>query len=204
MFYFCCLFRFIDLYICLSHNPHATVLLSICGEPRWTVCSVCLPELSSCLSKYPKNDVPHFVVYIGSFLLLITIILFCALFCKSVYLLEYWRFSIPKMNSQFSYPNEGESAFFARPESNTSMASSSANAASYSHQMSTTEDNNSKAISHEIHRFESVHPSIYAIYDLLDMIGGADGQLIAQRIRDHVVCIEGSYFPLPFLWADVF
>lgn len=50
---------------------------------------------------------------------------------------------------------------------------------------------NSLAIRQEIHRFESVHPSIYAIYDLLDLIGGADGQLIAQRIREHVVCIEG-------------
>ena len=54
--------------------------------------------------------------------------------------------------------------------------------------------NNSLAIRQEIQRFESVHPSIYAIYDLLELIGGADGQLIAQRMREHVVCIEGNIF----------
>lgn len=49
--------------------------------------------------------------------------------------------------------------------------------------------NNSLAIRQEIQRFESVHPSIYAIYDLIDLI--PDG-LVAQQIRDHVVCIEGK------------
>lgn len=52
---------------------------------------------------------------------------------------------------------------------------------------------NSLAIRHEIHRFESVHPSIYAIYDLLELIGGTDGAMIAQRMREHVVCIEGRH-----------
>lgn len=47
---------------------------------------------------------------------------------------------------------------------------------------------NSIAIRQEIQRFESVHPSIYAIYDLLDLF--PDG-IVAQQIRDHVVCIEG-------------
>lgn len=51
--------------------------------------------------------------------------------------------------------------------------------------------NNSLAIRQEIQRFESVHPSIYAIYDLIDLI--PDG-LVAQQIRDHVVCIEGKLF----------
>lgn len=50
--------------------------------------------------------------------------------------------------------------------------------------------NNPLAIRQEIQRFESVHPSIYAIYDLIELI--ADQQ-IAQQIRDHVVCIEGKY-----------
>lgn len=50
--------------------------------------------------------------------------------------------------------------------------------------------NNSLAIRQEIQRFESVHPSIYAIYDLIDLI--PDG-LVAQQIRDHVVCIEGEF-----------
>ncbi len=50
--------------------------------------------------------------------------------------------------------------------------------------------NNALAIRQEIQRFESVHPSIYAIYDLIDII---PDQQIAQQIRDHVVCIEGEY-----------
>lgn len=49
--------------------------------------------------------------------------------------------------------------------------------------------NNSLAIRQEIQRFESVHPSIYAIYHLIDLLD--DGQVAAQ-IRDHVVCIEGE------------
>lgn len=51
--------------------------------------------------------------------------------------------------------------------------------------------NNSLAIRQEIQRFESVHPSIYAIYDLIELI--PDNQ-IAQQLRDHVVCIEGKIF----------
>ncbi|KAH8239004.1 hypothetical protein KR038_011830 [Drosophila bunnanda] len=51
---------------------------------------------------------------------------------------------------------------------------------------------NSLAIRQEIQRFESVHPSIYAIYDLIDLLPQADAQ-IAQSIRDHVVCIEDSF-----------
>ncbi|KAH7931745.1 hypothetical protein HPB52_025431 [Rhipicephalus sanguineus] len=47
--------------------------------------------------------------------------------------------------------------------------------------------NNSLAIRQEIQRFESVHPSIYAIYDLLEVI---PDPLLAQQIREHVVCIE--------------
>lgn len=50
--------------------------------------------------------------------------------------------------------------------------------------------NNSLAIRQEIQRFESVHPSIYAIYDLIELI--PDHQ-IQQQIRDHVVCIEGEW-----------
>lgn len=49
--------------------------------------------------------------------------------------------------------------------------------------------NNPLAIRQEIQRFESVHPSIYAIYDLIELI---PDQQIAQQIRDHVVCIEGK------------
>ena len=45
------------------------------------------------------------------------------------------------------------------------------------------------AIRHEIQRFESVHPSIYAIYDLIELV---PDPLLAQQIREHVVCIEGK------------
>ena len=49
--------------------------------------------------------------------------------------------------------------------------------------------NNSLAIRQEIQRFESVHPSIYAIYDLIESIPDPS---LGQQIRDHVVCIEGK------------
>lgn len=49
--------------------------------------------------------------------------------------------------------------------------------------------NISLSIKQEIQRFESVHPSIYAVYDLLELI---DDRLIVQKIREHVVCIEGK------------
>ena len=50
---------------------------------------------------------------------------------------------------------------------------------------------NSLAIRQEIQRFESVHPSIYAIYDLIEAV---PDMLIQQQIREHVVCIEGRLF----------
>lgn len=61
--------------------------------------------------------------------------------------------------------------------------------------------NNPLAIRQEIQRFESVHPSIYAIYDLIELI---PDQQIAQQVRDHVVCIEGSISSLPFLNLENF
>ena len=73
-----------------------------------------------------------------------------------------------------------------RPSSSSSVSSSTG--ASYP----ACYYSNSLAIRQEIQRFESVHPSIYAIYDLLELVGGADGQIIAQRVREHVVCIEGK------------
>ncbi|CAG0902052.1 unnamed protein product [Darwinula stevensoni] len=50
--------------------------------------------------------------------------------------------------------------------------------------------NASLAIRQEIQRFESVHPSIYAIYDLIEMI---PDPLLSQQIREHVVSIEDSF-----------
>ena len=52
-------------------------------------------------------------------------------------------------------------------------------------------NSNSHAIRQEIQRFESVHPSIYAIYDLIDLVPDPH---LAQQIREHVVCIEGRKY----------
>lgn len=38
-------------------------------------------------------------------------------------------------------------------------------------------------------RFQSVHPNIYAIYELLEELP----ESVAQKIRDHVVCIEDTF-----------
>ncbi|VDP10110.1 unnamed protein product [Soboliphyme baturini] len=54
----------------------------------------------------------------------------------------------------------------------------------------------SEQIKQEIQRFESVHPCIYAIYDLVELISDS---LIAQQIRDSVVSIEDIDFPSQFL-----
>ena len=42
----------------------------------------------------------------------------------------------------------------------------------------------------EIQRFESVHPNIYSIYDLIDSISDHNLQ---QQIREHIVNIEDSF-----------
>lgn len=49
----------------------------------------------------------------------------------------------------------------------------------------------SHSIRQEIIRFESVHPSIYAIYDLVDAI---DDKNISDSLRQLVVSIEGIIF----------
>jgi hypothetical protein len=41
----------------------------------------------------------------------------------------------------------------------------------------------------EIQRFESVHPNIYSVYDLIDTISDFNLQ---QQIREHIVNIEGK------------
>ncbi|MBN3289170.1 AGAP3 protein, partial [Polypterus senegalus] len=46
---------------------------------------------------------------------------------------------------------------------------------------------NSAAIRAEIQRFESVHPNIYAIYDLIERI---DDLALQNQIREHVISIE--------------
>lgn len=47
----------------------------------------------------------------------------------------------------------------------------------------------SLCIRQEIDRFESVHPSIYAVYDLIEILRD---HIVAQQLREHVVCIEGE------------
>ncbi|GCB85249.1 hypothetical protein scyTo_0025966, partial [Scyliorhinus torazame] len=47
---------------------------------------------------------------------------------------------------------------------------------------------NSAAIRAEIQRFESVHPNIYAIYDLIERI---EDMGLQNQIREHVISIEG-------------
>ncbi|CAF4705290.1 unnamed protein product, partial [Rotaria magnacalcarata] len=49
---------------------------------------------------------------------------------------------------------------------------------------------NSSFIKSEIERFESVHPSIYSIYEIIEDI--KDQPNIQAQIRDHVMVIEGS------------
>ena len=51
---------------------------------------------------------------------------------------------------------------------------------------------NSSFIKAEIERFESVHPSIYSIYELLDEI--KDQINTPSQIREHVMIIEGFFF----------
>ncbi len=50
---------------------------------------------------------------------------------------------------------------------------------------------NSSFIKSEIERFESVHPSIYSIYELIEEI--KDQSNIQAQIRDHVMIIEGIF-----------
>lgn len=51
---------------------------------------------------------------------------------------------------------------------------------------------NSAAIRAEIQRFESVHPNIYSIYELLERV---EEPLLQNQIREHVIAIEGRTAP---------
>ncbi|KAI4549841.1 hypothetical protein MG293_002171 [Ovis ammon polii] len=48
---------------------------------------------------------------------------------------------------------------------------------------------NSAAIRAEIQRFESVHPNIYSIYELLERV---EEPVLQNQIREHVIAIEGT------------
>ncbi|KAJ8003906.1 hypothetical protein DPEC_G00153260 [Dallia pectoralis] len=48
---------------------------------------------------------------------------------------------------------------------------------------------NSAAIRSEIQRFESVHPNIYSIYELLERV---EEPILQNQIREHVIAIEAS------------
>nr|XP_033788638.1 arf-GAP with GTPase, ANK repeat and PH domain-containing protein 3 isoform X2 [Geotrypetes seraphini] len=73
----------------------------------------------------------------------------------------------------------------AAAASSVSSSSSSASAAPPQFLLS-----NSAAIRAEIQRFESVHPNIYAIYDLMERI---DEPALQAQIREHVIAIEDSF-----------
>ena len=49
---------------------------------------------------------------------------------------------------------------------------------------------NSSFIKSEIERFESVHPSIYSIYEMIEEI--KDQETLRAQIRDHVMVVEGQ------------
>uniref|UniRef100_A0A674N4V1 Arf-GAP with GTPase, ANK repeat and PH domain-containing protein 1 n=2 Tax=Tetraodontidae TaxID=31031 RepID=A0A674N4V1_TAKRU len=49
---------------------------------------------------------------------------------------------------------------------------------------------NSAAIRAEIQRFESVHPNIYSIYELLEQV---DEPQLQNQIREHVIAIEDAF-----------
>ncbi|KAM4711229.1 arf-GAP with GTPase, ANK repeat and PH domain-containing protein 1 isoform 10-T10 [Anableps anableps] len=49
---------------------------------------------------------------------------------------------------------------------------------------------NSAAIRSEIQRFESVHPNIYSIYELLERV---EEPLLQNQIREHVIAIEDAF-----------
>uniref|UniRef100_A0A8C2CD47 Arf-GAP with GTPase, ANK repeat and PH domain-containing protein 1 n=1 Tax=Cyprinus carpio TaxID=7962 RepID=A0A8C2CD47_CYPCA len=49
---------------------------------------------------------------------------------------------------------------------------------------------NSAAIRAEIQRFESVHPNIYSIYELLERV---EDPLLQNQIREHVIAIEDAF-----------
>uniref|UniRef100_A0A3B4T9P9 Arf-GAP with GTPase, ANK repeat and PH domain-containing protein 1 n=1 Tax=Seriola dumerili TaxID=41447 RepID=A0A3B4T9P9_SERDU len=49
---------------------------------------------------------------------------------------------------------------------------------------------NSAAIRAEIQRFESVHPNIYSIYELLERV---EEPLLQNQIREHVIAIEDAF-----------
>uniref|UniRef100_A0A668SNB9 Arf-GAP with GTPase, ANK repeat and PH domain-containing protein 1 n=1 Tax=Oreochromis aureus TaxID=47969 RepID=A0A668SNB9_OREAU len=49
---------------------------------------------------------------------------------------------------------------------------------------------NSAAIRNEIQRFESVHPNIYSIYELLERV---EEPLLQNQIREHVIAIEDAF-----------
>ncbi|CAM2100074.1 unnamed protein product [Caretta caretta] len=47
---------------------------------------------------------------------------------------------------------------------------------------------NSAAIRAEIQRFESVHPNIYSVYELLERV---EEPALQGQLREHVIAIEG-------------
>ena len=52
-----------------------------------------------------------------------------------------------------------------------------------------------QSIRNEVLRFESVHPNIYAIYEILDHLDDSDvSEAIKDTIKEYVVSIEGFIY----------
>ncbi|MGH0124424.1 UNVERIFIED_CONTAM: hypothetical protein FKN15_055333 [Acipenser sinensis] len=62
---------------------------------------------------------------------------------------------------------------------------------------------NSAAVRSEIQRFESVHPNIYSIYELLERV---EEPALQNQIREHVIAIEAvallSKCQYPFNYSE--
>ncbi|XP_039716080.1 arf-GAP with GTPase, ANK repeat and PH domain-containing protein 1-like isoform X2 [Pteropus medius] len=58
---------------------------------------------------------------------------------------------------------------------------------------------NSAAIRAEIQRFESVHPNIYSIYELLERV---EEPALQNQIREHVIAIEGHSLALDAVFDE--
>uniref|UniRef100_A0A4W3JH10 ArfGAP with GTPase domain, ankyrin repeat and PH domain 3 n=1 Tax=Callorhinchus milii TaxID=7868 RepID=A0A4W3JH10_CALMI len=74
--------------------------------------------------------------------------------------------------------------------SGSSSGGSAASPAQQQQQQQQLVLSNSAAIRAEIQRFESVHPNIYAIYDLIERI---EDMGLQNQIREHVISIEDSF-----------
>lgn len=96
--------------------------------------------------------------------------------------------SSPQPSNSSSPPNIGESSDIIGQSNNPKAYSPPSSAIAVQ-----SNSFSSLSIRQEIQRFESVHPSIYAVFDLLDLIPDYG---TSQQIREHMSAIEGEYLCL--------